>query len=84
MLLWILGILLLVIGIIAMFKGEVALSKTKIVRGAKARIIGVLMILAGVDPKEQTVFVTVIPLLGLLGLPILGILLGFSWAEPRE
>ena len=89
------SVLILILGIVILVKGEVSLSKTRVVRGSKARIIGALfvaslpvtmavflgIVLAGIDLSKAGMIWTVVPVIPMLGLPATGIALGFVWAE---
>ena len=95
MLILVFAVLTLVLGIYVLAKGEVALSSKKSVRGSKARIIGGLILLSAPltvasvlltiaiygDTKDAPDYMLGLSIATLLGTPLIGIVLGFRWAE---
>ena len=95
MIIYAFAILTLILGIYVMAKGEVALSSRRSVRGGKARIIGVLILISAPltvaavtatiaiygDTKDAPEYMIGLYAATLLGTPLIGIVLGFFWAE---
>ena len=92
------AILILALGIYILIKGEVALSKTSVIRGGKARIIGTLImacvpltaatvfciILVYGDTKDAPDWSMLIPAFTFFTPPLVGVILGFIWAERKN